>query len=53
MIQLDLNNDDMKALRECIHSQMEAAADFFSNANSSEFIHTAKSYIYWQNLDLP
>ena len=42
MIQLDLNNDDMKALRECIHSQMEAAADFFSNANSSEFIHTAK-----------
>lgn len=42
MINLELNNDDMKALRQSIHSQMEAGADFFSNANSSEFIETAK-----------
>lgn len=42
MIELDLNNDDMKALRESIHSQMEAATDFFLNASSSEFVKTAK-----------
>lgn len=42
MINLELSNEDMKALRGSIHSQMEATADFFSNASSHEFIEASK-----------
>lgn len=42
MINLDLNNDDMKVLRNSIHSMMETNTDFFSNANSSEFVEVSQ-----------
>lgn len=42
MLNLDLNNDDMKVLRNSIHSMMETNTDFFSNANSSEFVEVSQ-----------
>lgn len=42
MINLDLNNDDMKVLRNSIHSMIETNADFFSSADSSEFVEVSQ-----------